>query len=202
MADAPSDAMDYRKTNKRGNARSSGYARHEADWYQEPPIAVDMLLDAETFEGPVWDPACGGGNIPLRFRARGFSTLGTDLVDRGYGDGRNFLDTTPEIWRGSYPSIVTNPPFRVAQKFVEHAMKIATSKVAIPQRLAFLEGQQRGKLFRSAPPSRILVFSPRISMPPGGMAIKATGGSVAYCWIIWNLAQPTARGETRTDWLP
>jgi hypothetical protein len=45
------------RTETKGNARSSGYERHQHDWYRESPESVDMLLDVETFEGSTLDPA-------------------------------------------------------------------------------------------------------------------------------------------------
>jgi hypothetical protein len=47
----------------KGNARGSGYVRASDDFYREPRWAVDALLDVERFDGIVWDPACGSGNI-------------------------------------------------------------------------------------------------------------------------------------------
>jgi hypothetical protein len=98
--------------------------------------------------------------------------------------------------------VVTNPPFQLAQQFVEHALKMVTGKVAIIQRLAFLEGQRRGKLFRATPPARVWVFSPRQSMPPGGSDVPAQNGSIAYCWLVWDATVVTTLGQTRLGWLP
>lgn len=199
-----SDTLDFRTTtqDRRGNARSSGYARRGANWYVESPGAVDMLLDKEQFDGMTWDPACGGGNIPKRFLARHLEVMGTDLIDRGYAGVQDFLDTSVKLWTGVAVNICTNPPFPLAQRFVEHAMKLVTGKIAIIQMLAFLEGQKRGEMFRATPPARVYVFSPRQSMPPGDVAVKAKGGSKAFQWLIWDMANPTKRGDTRMDWLP
>lgn len=184
------------KATPKGNARSSGYARNSHDWYVESASAVDALLDVETFDGTVWDPACGGGNIPLRCRARGMEAVGSDIVDRGAG---GFIVDFFAMDHLLGPVVVTNPPFVYAQRFVEHALKLGAAKVAIIQRLAFLEGQERGKMFRATPPARVWVFSSRQSMPPGGMDVPAQSGSVAYCWIVWD---KTHCGRTDIGWLP
>lgn len=184
------------KATPKGNARSSGYVRNSHDWYQESPDCVDALLDVERFDGVVWDPACGGGNIPIRCRARGMAALGSDIVDRGFeGAVVDFFAT--DHLMGSM--VVTNPPFVYAQRFVEHALKLGALKVAIVQRLAFLEGQERGKMFRATPPARVWVFSSRQSMPPGGMDVPAQSGSVAYCWIVW---ERRYFGAPELGWLP
>ena len=49
----------------------------------------------------------------------GYEVRSTDLIDRGYGEGGiDFLQTT-EMWDGD---ILTNPPYKYAKEFIEHAM--------------------------------------------------------------------------------
>lgn len=175
--------------------RASGYARGEDDWYQETPECVDRFLDAERFSGVIWDPACGEGNIPKRCRIRGYETAGTDIRDRGYGDVRDFLKTP----LSATDNIVTNPPFNLAQPFVERALDLARRKVAIVARLAFLESRARRPFFQSTPLARVWVHSSRVSMPPGGRDIPAKGGSVAYCWLVWERGHV---GPPTLGWLP
>jgi len=187
------------KATPKGNARSSGYVRNSHDWHQESAASVDALLDVERFDGVVWDPACGSYNIPDRCVARGLEAVGSDILDRS---GRGFLVDFFATDHLLAPFIVTNPPFVYAQRFVEHALKLGAAKVAIIQRLAFLEGQERGKMFRATPPARVWVFSSRQSMPPGGMDVPAQNRSTAYAWLVWDAATPTMLGETRMNWLP
>lgn len=178
-----------------GNPRGSGYDRNADDWYQETSECVDKFLAAETLIGNVWDPACRGGNIPLRCIARGIDVMASDLRDRGYGAaGVDFLSTCRTV-----DNIVTNPPFKLAEAFVRHALTMARRKVAIVARLAFLEGQARRELFTTTPVSRIWVHSSRVSMPPGGRGVQAGGGSVAYCWIVWDRDW---QAEPLLGWLP
>jgi hypothetical protein len=66
-------------------------------------------------------------------------------------------------------------------------------------RLAFLESAKRGDgLFRDYPPSRIWVFSERITFYPSGVA---TGGSgtTAYAWFVWDKTAPSG---TALGWIP
>lgn len=169
-----------------GNARSSGYDLAEDSWYQEGREAIDMLLDKEPFIdfGPIWDPACGEGNIPIACQARGIDAFGSDLVDRGSGvSGMDFLKLEGKF----LGSIICNPPFDLIEPFIHQALKMATYKVAMIGRLAFLEGQaRRDSLWHATPISRVWVFSKRISMPPGGRGIKPTGGSIAFAWYVWD----------------
>lgn len=172
-----------------GNPRGSGYAKVQDNWYQENRACVDALLDAEHFEGPVWDPACGEGNIPEACKARGMESYGTDLINRGYGNGvgLNFFDCVGL----TKCDVITNPPFDLIEPFIHHALSLTTGKVAILGRLAFLEGQKRrDTLWTATPFSQVWVFSRRVSMPPGGQGIEAKGGSIAFAWYVWSHAHP------------
>lgn len=174
-----------------GNARSSGYDRNADDWYVEPAACVDALLDVEQFTGPVWDPACGEGNVLRRCAARSIGANGSDIVDRGCGAvQQDFL--APLGLRRLGHDIICNPPFKDAQAFVERALVECEGKVAIVQRLAFLEGQKRREFFLRTGLSRVWIHSSRQSMPPGGSDLPAKGGSVAYAWFVWARTTPGA----------
>jgi hypothetical protein len=171
------------------------YSRSPNDFYTEPKWAVEALFNAVRFVGPIHDGACGGGNIPTVARDMGIGGTGADVVDRGFGEvGVDFLKDDR-----SWSNIVTNPPFQLCEQFIRHALQVAEHKVAVLVRLAFLEGQdRRERLFVPHPPARVLVFSRRVSMPPGGMSIKAEGGKTAYAWIIWSADWD---GPTQLGWI-
>ncbi len=183
----------------KGNARGSGYARKTHDYYCEPAWSVDALLDVETFTGYTHDPACGSGNIPECFKARGLDAGGSDIVDRGYGAQKDFLDPMWLHVDKTIANIVCNPPFGDATDFLLKSLQVATDKVCILQRLAWLEGKARRKIFEATPLARVWVFSSRVSMPPGGSEQPAKGGSTAYAWFVW---QHGHRGPPTLGWLP
>ena len=66
--------------------RHSGHARAAADFYTEEPWVPEWLFAHEPFDGPVLDPACGIGTIPLAALKVGVNCWGSDLHDRGYGE--------------------------------------------------------------------------------------------------------------------
>lgn len=186
----PQGVLDYRT--------EPVFERHSFDYYVEPRWCVDRLLDRVTFDGPIHDPACGGGTIPMTAAARGYEVTGSDLATtRSYGAGGiNFLDDdTPRV------NVVSNPPYNLAERFVHQALRVATGRVAMLVRLAFLEGQKRRKsLFLRHRAELVLVCSTRPSMPPGDRPdLTATGGKVAYCWILWSQGYT---GKTELDHLP
>jgi len=169
--------------------------RAKGDFYCEPAWAVDALIDAERFVGNVYDPACGRGNIPERFRLRGFQAHGSDIADRGYQMERcrDFLG--PGIVSAiPISNIVCNPPYEAAEYFIKRALDLARFKVAMLLRWSFAEGgtgkTEKSKLRRwaldEAPLARVYVFANRVSMPPGDMAVEAKGGAVAFGWFVWD----------------
>ena len=176
----------------KGNPRGSGYVRAERDLYVEPAWAIEALLDVEKIGGLVWDPACGTGTIPRVCRRRGLDVGGTDLAN-----GIDFLSVTEKnwpleptaYWTRNRLSIVCNPPYRLAERFVLHAIALRVPLAAFFLRLAFLEGAgRRQRIFDPHPPARVWTFSRRVSCPSPGALIggrKAGGGAMAFAWFVW-----------------
>lgn len=135
-----------------GASNHSDHERQAEDFYATEPKAVEMLMELETFSGRVWEPACGAGHISEVLKAHGYEVRSSDLVDRGYGEEMDFLTTTLP-WDGD---IITNPPYKYAQEFVEHALELIPDgrKVAMFLKLQFLEGKARRPLFDKYPPER------------------------------------------------
>ena len=95
-------------------------------------------------------------------------------------------------------NVVTNPPYNVAEAFVAQGLKLARRKFALLLRLAFLEGANRANtIFLNHPPSRVWVFSERITFYMKGA--KQTGsGTTAYAWFVWD---KDANPGTELKWL-
>ena len=130
------------------------------DFYPTPRWATAALMDNEPFNGEIWECACGDGAMSTVLADAGNPIISSDLYDRGYGEfGHDFLTT-----RRRHPNIITNPPFHSAEGFVASGMKSAQCKFALLMRLAFLEGAYRANtIFHKCPPSRVWVFSERIT---------------------------------------
>lgn len=110
------------------------------------------------------------------------NVISSDLYNRGFGEiGHDFLTTTRK-----FPNVVTNPPYNSAEGFVASALTNTQYKFAFLLRLAFLEGANRAKtIFHRAPPSRVWVFSERITFYMKG-ATLAGSGTTAYAWYVWD----------------
>ncbi len=163
------------------------------DFFPTPAWATYALIDNENFRGDIWESACGDGAMSEVLKTTGNNVISSDLFDRGYGEAdHDFLET----WRCA-PNIVTNPPYNAAEGFVRSGIEKAGSKFALLLRLAFLEGANRQRtIFTDCPPSRVWVFSERITFYPAGAVQKGTG-TTAYAWFVWD---KDASGGTELKW--
>lgn len=169
--------------------------REKDDFYPTPAPATRALLSAETFEGGIWEPACGDGAISRILEAAGHTVVSTDLCDRGFGLPR--VDFLME-YRLLAPNVITNPPYKFAQEFVEKALDLGADKVAMLLRLAWLEGLARMELFKSTPLARVHVASKRLSMSRAGEDQGNGGGSmIAFAWFVWDRSYV---GKPTLDW--
>ena len=180
-----------------GNSRSAhatlgarNYAQNERetnDYYATEPKAIDMLLDIEQFNNPIWECACGEGHLSKALQKRGYTVYSSDLIDRGFGEGGvDFLSADESIkWEGD---IITNPPYKYAREFVEKALRLLPEghKAAFFLKVQFLEGKARRELFEAAPPRKIYVSSSRLRCAMNGEFEKyAKSNAVSYAWFIW-----------------
>lgn len=164
------------------------------DYFPTPRWATFALVKSEQFTGPIWEPACGDGAMSDVLAETGNKVTSSDLYDRGYGEaGHDFLTTS----RGS-ANIITNPPFNSAEGFVTSGLRSAERKFALLLRLAFLEGANRANtIFSKSPPSRVWIFSERITFYQKG-AVQAGSGTTAYAWFVWDRSHD---GGTELKWL-
>jgi len=171
--------------------------RPDLDFYPTPPAATKALLAAEQFEGRIWEPACGSGAMSDVLVEHGYDVLSTDIHDYGYAGMSAKLDFLKAGSDTIVDNVVTNPPFTLGQKFVEKALSVSTRKVAILQKLAFLESIERMKLFQSTPLRRVWVFGPRLTLSREGQSQK-NSGMIAFAWFVWDHSHD---GEATLGWL-
>ena len=146
---------------------------------------MEDLLKVEHFEN-VWECACGAGHLSEVLKKYGIHGRSSDLFDRGYS-GAEILDFRRQ-WDKWDGDILTNPPFRYAQEFVEKGLECVNEgrKVAMLLRIQFLEGKKRRNLFREQPPQKICVWSERIACAMNGDFISIKHGSpMMFAWFVW-----------------
>ena len=170
--------------------------REEHDFYAtvDNEKAIKMLLSYLPDLTNILEPACGTGHLSKELIRNGYKVISSDLIDRGYGEVKDFFNI--QKWEGS---IVTNPPFKLAQEFIEHSLKIIPNKqyVCMFLRVLFLEGQKRYELFKKYPPKMIIIASQRIHVAKNGDVKKYPHKTLAFAWFIW---QKGYKGETIIKW--
>jgi hypothetical protein len=171
------------------------------EFYPTPPEAVRALLSVESFDGPIWEPACGNGAISNTLAAAGHEVVSTDLVDHGFGiSGIDFLgESTPRA-----KHIVTNPPYGrgLADRFVGHALRLTRrtgGSVAMLLNLASLCHPTRHAKFINTPPAAIYGIDELVCYPNGNPSeITIHTFDHRYCWMVW---KPGHTGRSAFWWL-
>lgn len=182
-----------------GASNHTDYERETNDFYATDPKALELLLELEAFSPYVWEPACGQGHLSEVLKAHGYKVKSSDIIDRGYPDTEklDFLQVPSPT--GPSRDIITNPPYKLAKEFVEHALDISmdSTKVAMFLKVQFLEGKERRKLFEKYPPKVIYVSSSRLICAMNGAFENVSSSAVAYAWFIWEKGY---KGETIVRW--
>ena len=185
-----------------GASNHTDSEREEHDFYATDPKALEMLLEKETFNKYIFEPACGQGHLSEVLKKHGYEVRSSDLIDRNYPNTEvlDFLNIDKlDIAR----DIITNPPYKYATEFVTQALRLVNEgdKVAMFLKLTFLEGKGRYELFKNYPPKKIYVFSSRITCAKNGDFYQRAddgnikynknnepmlmGSAACYAWFIW-----------------
>ena len=143
------------------------------------------------------EPACGAGHMAKVLKEYFGEVHYADAYKYEYGPVCDFL--TDIYMNRSYDWVITNPPFRLAEEFVLHALNVARVGVAILARTVFLESAGRYKaIFRERPPSQFAQFVERVPIVKGRLDGKATTAT-GYAWFVWE--HQAARTPCLT-WVP
>ena len=141
------------------------------------------------------EPAANRGHMVAPLREYFLEVEASDVHDYGAGfPVQDYLFGPPP---SSVTWTITNPPFRLAEQFIERALATSKQGVAMIVRSAFLEGVGRhARLFNIHPPSHVLQFTERVVMHKGKLAPKGSTAT-AYCWLVW-----MGGNQTRFAWIP
>ena len=185
-----------------GASNHSDKEREQNDFYATDPHALDIFLnkldqDNIKLHENIWECACGTGHLSEVLKKRGFNVYSTDVIERGYGIGNiDFLKQSLKF----NGDILTNPPFKYAEKFVEKAMSLLKNGyyLILFLKIQFLEGQKRKDLFKQYPPQYVYVNSKRQLCAMNGEFEKYKSTAICYCWFIWEKGW---KGETIVRWI-
>lgn len=165
------------------------------EFYVTPAWGTRALLHYELFPGTTLEPCCGDGAMARVLKEKLKKVSASDLHDRGgYGSQRDFFSVTK-----AYDNVITNPPFNIAEEIFAHAYhNVAQQKVALLLRTAFVEGGRRWeRIFSKTPPTRVWVFSRRLSIFPAGDE-RTGGGTTSYSWFVW---EKPIDWQTQLKWI-
>jgi hypothetical protein len=162
------------------------------DLYETPAEAVRALLRVEPLPHTIWENAAGRSAIVRVLRDAGYAVIASDVYDYGGLDFiQDFLTTT--AMPAGAGAIVTNPPYKLAEQFVAHALDLCPLVIML-MRLAFLESERRCGILEGRGLARIHVFRKRLPMMHRDCwkGRKANSG-MAFCWMVWdrNYTGPT-----------
>lgn len=154
------------------SATNRGSIRNPNDLYETPDYSVDSLLEVLDLNkvNSFLEPCKASGRI--------YNKL--NLFDKDYceiDEGRNYLTTI--FPKKSKDLIITNPPFSLAQEFLEKSLQEANS-VWYLLRLNFLGSKKRVEFWQKNLPTHLLVLSKRPSF--AGNGTDATD----YAWFGWD----------------
>lgn len=159
-----------------GSGSRTSTAHIENDAYPTPAPFTEALIRRYQLPERLWEPASGAGWMATVLQAHGFRVTATDI-----STGDDFLTCDPR----SVDAIVTNPPYSLADAFIERALSLAPV-VAMLLPVKNLAGQQRyQRVWHVHPPAVIIHFCGRMNIP----ADEAIGVSHNYAfnhaWVVW-----------------
>lgn len=163
--------------------------RKKSDFYETPYSLTRMILSRVKLNGSVLEPACGNGAIVKVLKEEGYNYVAYDIE-------KDFLTETKK-----YDTIITNPPFSLAQEFIEKAKQISDNFLFLLP-LSYLHGKKRfDKIYmdKSYPLKRIFVFT---RYPLLGEKLREDGkhntGMMVYAWYWFERGYT---GEPVIEWL-
>jgi hypothetical protein len=143
--------------------------RHPNDFYPTPPWCYEHLpIDWSQFK-TAHEAGAGDGRIVSFLENKGIETTYSEIEE-----GKNFFD-----YDGEVDLVFTNPPFSLAQEFIEHALACAPTVIML-LRINFLGSQKRYDFWQQFPPDGLFILSKRPSFTGKGT------DSIDYAWFVWS----------------
>lgn len=185
------------------------------DDFPTPPWATRAIceklreLGCDLQMSDVREPCANRGYMVKPLREAFGHVMASDIFD--YGAGFHVEDYLfgPSSHLSMTDWTFMNPPFRLAEQFIDRALERSRIGVAVLARSAFLESEGREALF-SRPPAYVFQHAERVVMlrgrlvragaedlanidPATGKPRKASTAT-SYAWIVW------IRGQEDTRW--
>lgn len=181
--------------------------RVDNDFYATPRNAIEAILNEVKLDGSILEPAAGQGHISkvLKEYYPYSEIVSTDLIQREERFGipiQGGVDFLTHEFHRKFDNIITNPPFNLAQEFIEKALELSNDKVIMFAKIQLLEGNKRRELFDNTPLKYVYVFSKRVNPLRNGEELDEKGkpwsSTMCFAWFIW---EHDYEGEPIVRWL-
>ena len=176
-------------------------AHNSLDDFPTPPWATRALCEwllEEGLDTPLLtcrEPCANRGYMVRPLSEYFESVEASDVHDYGVG-----FQQADYLFPGEIAGVdftCMNPPFRLAEQFIQRALETSRIGCAAILRSAFLEGKGRfDTLFSTTPPAFVLQFAERVPMVKGQVDPEASSAT-AYAWLVWL----TGESDTRLRWI-
>jgi hypothetical protein len=167
----------------RGKFKDRGY-----DLYETPPEATQALIRTGELNRyrVLYEPCAGRGAISRVLKAGGWRVISHDLVDYESRDddiqtGIDFFASRQTLY---LQAIVSNPPYRQADAFIRHGLKLRLP-VFVLLRLMALEGAGRADIIEHL--YHVYIGVERLPMMhrPGWRGKKLKQGAMPFGWFCF-----------------
>jgi hypothetical protein len=162
--------------------------RQKDDFYSTPLAVIDSILPHLPLGRDILEPAAGDGAILQRLRARGVQRERLTAIeldrDRSLECDRYARTLRGDALDMSWATaslVITNPPFKLAQRFVEKALACVEETggtVAMLLRLTFLESRERIALHNNYPADVYI-------LPSRPKFVHGKTDMVTSAWFVW-----------------
>lgn len=127
----------------------------------------------------VFEPAAGDGALATVLGDWFSEVITADIVHHGF-DLDAVDDFTNPTFTPSADWLITNPPFKLFDRFAEEAIS-RYKNVALLGRVQALEGKRRYKVvWKNTPFTYMLAFINRVNMSK-----TLNSSAIAFSWFIW-----------------
>lgn len=187
--------------------RRSSYDEHLDD-FPTPPWATRALLryvmpSIRIKNKLVDEPACGRGHMVKVLRESGANVWGSDIFDYGglQDDMLDYLDERSS--RAPCDLVISNPPFKLAQRFVERALGHTRLGVAMILRTLWIDtGDKRYEFVNKNPPNLVMVYAGRMDAARGKI-LRSNSSFMSHSVFWWDHRARLISGQRPAlGWIP
>lgn len=135
----------------------------------------------------VWEPCAGKGHMAEPLREFFKKVHASDVFDYGCGyDVGSFVGEGPDVAQCPFRPdwTIFNPPFRLAEEFLDRAIDEAEVGVAMLARTVFIETDTRYQFYERHPLTLFAPFAERVAMTKDVWDPDASTAT-SYSWFIF-----------------